>query len=300
MISIIIPVYNAEKYIDRCVKSIVEQTYDNLEILLLNDESKDNSLQKCTSWEKTDSRIRLINKKHGGVSSARNLGLEFVRGEYTMFVDSDDWIEHKTCEICLQKITQYKAQLCIYGHNTVDMNETLIEKCKYNCEKFFPSKQLPLCEFIKLRNIDCIDSTWGKLYQTELVKERRFDTELNLGEDLSYNLQLLFESSIVIIPELFYTYYQHSESLINGFVPSRSCDIIKIIKELYAYFLRYYPSGEWRVYLYQCICNEVAWACSRLHTKYKSLSDREIMDYFMPIVKDDFIWNYIQKSGNID
>ena len=98
LISIIVPVYNAERTLHRCVTSLVEQIYPNIEILLVNDGSKDASLEMCRGYERQDSRIRVIDKPNGGVSSARNAGLDVARGEYIMFCDSDDWVSPLWCE----------------------------------------------------------------------------------------------------------------------------------------------------------------------------------------------------------
>ena len=98
-ISVIVPIYNVEKYIDRCIKSIVNQTYKNLEIILINDGSLDKSGQICDTWESKDNRIKVIHQMNSGVSVARNTGLENATGEYVTFVDSDDYIEPKYCEI---------------------------------------------------------------------------------------------------------------------------------------------------------------------------------------------------------
>ena len=97
MISIIIPVYNAEKHLRRCVDSVLAQTHTNLEIILVNDGSTDGSEKICEEYRMKDSRITVLHKENGGVSSARNLALEHIRGDYVMFVDSDDWIEENMC-----------------------------------------------------------------------------------------------------------------------------------------------------------------------------------------------------------
>ena len=93
LISVIVPVYDVEKYLDRCVESIVNQTYQNLEIILVDDGSPDNCPAMCDNWAEKDSRIKVIHKKNGGLSDARNAGMEIVTGEFIGFVDSDDWIE---------------------------------------------------------------------------------------------------------------------------------------------------------------------------------------------------------------
>ena len=112
LISIIVPVYNAERTLHRCVTSLVEQSYPNIEILLVNDGSKDASLEMCRGYEQQDSRIRVIDKPNGGVSSARNAGLDVARGEYIMFCDSDDWVSPLWCEHMVRNHIPQNLTVC--------------------------------------------------------------------------------------------------------------------------------------------------------------------------------------------
>ena len=111
LISVIVPVYNVEKYLGKCVDSILAQTYENLEIILVEDGTKDNSGAICDAYAAKDSRIRVIHKENGGLSSARNAGMDIARGEYFGFVDSDDWIEPKMYETLLNLAEKYHADL---------------------------------------------------------------------------------------------------------------------------------------------------------------------------------------------
>lgn len=114
LISIIVPVYNVEKYIAKCLDSLVNQTYLNIEILLIDDGSTDKSLSICKKYAAVDSRIKLFSKENGGVSSARNLGLLHVQGEYVVFVDSDDFVSPKYCEHLYQLTisTKFRVSFC--------------------------------------------------------------------------------------------------------------------------------------------------------------------------------------------
>ena len=114
LISVIVPVYNAERTLHRCVSALIEQTYQNIEIILINDGSKDGSLEICRQFELEDPRIRVLDKANGGVSSARNAGLDIACGEFAMFCDSDDWAEPDWCE---ELITHYEEGcLVMCGH----------------------------------------------------------------------------------------------------------------------------------------------------------------------------------------
>ena len=123
-ISVIVPIYNSEDYIDRCVRSIVEQSYKNIEIILVDDGSTDNSSMMCDEWAKNDKRVKVIHKENGGVSSARNEGLKIAKGDYISFVDSDDYIDKKMIEKMLNQMEKGNTDLviCNYepNHDFVD------------------------------------------------------------------------------------------------------------------------------------------------------------------------------------
>lgn len=115
-ISVIVPAYNAEKTLGRCIDSIIAQTYSDFEVIIINDGSKDNTASIAESYVKKDNRIRLINKPNGGISSVRNLGIKEAKGEYINFVDSDDYIDEDTYEICVTAMKEYGVDAVIYGY----------------------------------------------------------------------------------------------------------------------------------------------------------------------------------------
>lgn len=126
MVSVIVPVYNVEKYVDRCITSIVNQTYHNLEIILVNDGSLDRSPQICEEWSRRDSRIRIVHKKNGGLGMARNTGLDHAHGAYVCFVDSDDYIAEKTIEKAHTLITCERADVVAFGFSSVDVSGNIV------------------------------------------------------------------------------------------------------------------------------------------------------------------------------
>lgn len=123
-ISIIIPVYQAEKYLYRCLDSILTQSYSRLEVILIDDGSRDRSPQICDEYAKKDSRVKVIHKKNGGAASARNSGIDVATGEYIGFVDSDDWIEKDTYKKIVQVIEQHEPELLLWDYNKINVGNS--------------------------------------------------------------------------------------------------------------------------------------------------------------------------------
>ena len=122
MISVIIPIYNVEKYLCRCLDSIISQSYKDLEIILVDDGSPDNSPSICDSYARNDNRIKVIHKTNGGLSAARNTGLKYAMGDFISFIDSDDYIEPKMYEILFNLITKFDSDISMCGCNVISEN----------------------------------------------------------------------------------------------------------------------------------------------------------------------------------
>lgn len=177
LISIIVPVYKAEKYLDSCVESVIAQTYLNWELLLVNDGSPDNSGELCDNWSKQDHRIKVYHKKNEGVSSARNYGLDNASGEYVMFVDSDDEIAKSTLEICYNEVLK----------NNVDVLQYSLTRVYAELGKRYKTlKPANVLEYIKKGHfMVCIG---GSFIKRSIIEEHhiRFDESLKLAEDLIF------------------------------------------------------------------------------------------------------------------
>lgn len=180
------PVYNVEHYIDKCVESIVNQTYKNLDIILVDDGSTDSSPQKCDVWAKKDSRIRVIHKENGGLSSARNAGMKIMKGTYVGFIDGDDYIELCMVEVMHSSIIQNDFDVCVCNVNHVDKNYNLIDYTEYKSTILYAK------EIIKaFLNTNVFDSTSAcdKLYKVAVMKQYNlmFDETNKWGEDFPFN-----------------------------------------------------------------------------------------------------------------
>ncbi len=183
-LSIIIPVYNIIKYLDRCIRSIVSQTFDDFEILLIDDGSTDDSGGFCDDWQGWDQRIRVFHKPNGGVSSARNLGLEKAEGEFITFVDGDDYILPGMYERLMILQAEHDADITISGFATEKKADGSFVPY-YSCDEI---KILSQQEQVKclLTNTYYTCSCWDKIFRRKIVKNLRFDTKITHYEDLLF------------------------------------------------------------------------------------------------------------------
>ena len=186
MLSIIVPVYNAKKYLETCVQSILGQNIIDIEIILVDDGSNDGSGIICDTFSECDKRVKTIHKANGGVSSARNIGLDIASGEYIMFIDSDDWIEKDLCEKLLLYIEN--VDFVIGGYTVV--NKTGKEKCIPDKEILEFPKQFEL-KFDELYKKNFINAPFSKIYKKNIIDTLRFDMSIALGEDFIFNLKYL-------------------------------------------------------------------------------------------------------------
>lgn len=211
-ISIIVPVFNLENYIENCIKSLIEQTYKNIEIILVDDGSTDNSAEVLDKYSKLDKRIKIIHKNNEGVSKARNIGLNESQGKYITFVDGDDTVDENYVEFLYRSMIDNKADISICGHRDIK-NENIIFETK---------------DYIKLsNNVEALKmlfetnyfstTIWAKMYKRELFKENRFDETVAVAEDLDL-LYRVFEKAKVIYIN---TKEKHYNTLIRNGSASR-------------------------------------------------------------------------------
>lgn len=186
LISVIVPVYNVEKFLFKCIDSICSQTYSDWELILVDDGSKDESKDICDRYARQDDRIKVIHKENGGVSSARNVGLKRAKGEYICFIDSDDWVAPTFLEDF--KVKENKADLYISGA-LYDIYGEVYSHKKY--ESNYSATVKDICnEFIRQKLIEN-GYPWGKLFRTAIIRqyEMEFNQELTINEDHLFVLQ---------------------------------------------------------------------------------------------------------------
>ncbi|MBP3441896.1 MAG: glycosyltransferase family 2 protein [Clostridia bacterium] len=253
MVSVIIPVYNLEDYIEHCIKSILSQTYKNIEVICVDDGSTDSSAQVIGELLKSDSRIRYIYQENAGVSAARNKGLESARGEYIMFIDGDDYMHNQAVEILVKCIEENDYGM-VSGHqkSTYELDEEMPLIESYDCHDASHE------ELFKTVNGNVIGkSSCAKLFKREDALKARFPVGIANGEDANYIIRLLATGMKTAIVDLtlYYYYTRENSSVTSGFSESKFSitlsfdDLCEFLRDSECSFLRAYCLQ----YLYQTI-----------------------------------------------
>ena len=231
-ITVIIPVYNVELYLRRCVDSVLNQTYDNLEIVLVDDGSPDGCPAICDEYAQKDSRVEVIHKKNGGLSSARNAALDSqFKGDYITFVDSDDWIAPDTYEYCTKTMEENDADIIQFGYMTTkeytfetnikkEVIETYTDKdiLKYYLLSTYKTGSYSVCR--------C-------LFPRHAIGKNRF-REGKINEDIDFKFKVLKNTEKLVVSNLVkYFYYQHGETISSGGLREKDYDLYEAADELY-------------------------------------------------------------------
>lgn len=222
LVSVIVPIYNVEQYVERCIRSIVNQTYTNLEILLIDDGSPDRCPTICDMWAQKDSRIKVVHKPNGGLSSARNAGLDICNGDFISFVDSDDWIERDMIQFLLDACIKNGCALAVCGRyvHYEKINKLQIDKCPINNE-IIDSKTFTAHMLIG-SNCDC--SACDKLFHKSLWDSMQFP-EGRIYEDVAILYKIVLQTSYVAtLNQPLYHYLRHSNSIVSSNVTEKLFD----------------------------------------------------------------------------
>lgn len=218
--SLILPVYNVEKYISKCLDSIIEQTFSDFEVILVDDGSKDKSFQVCASYAQKDSRIKVIRKENEGVSAARNKGIEAATGEWVVFVDPDDWLSTDCLEKCEAMIQKYNVDAICYNavkvieaDNNSEKEMKKITPDQYAIEKSNMHELLYALAASNYRKTfyagEMIRAVWGKALKTDIINNHkiRFDTKLTHGEDCVFLMEYFSKCRNCLLMNQYLYYY---------------------------------------------------------------------------------------------
>lgn len=228
LVSIILPAYNVEKYIACCLDSILQQSYNNIEIIIVNDGSTDHTLEVAQQYQKRHTIITLIDQQNSGVSASRNTALKCAKGDYVLFVDADDWLDINTVQVCIEQIEAEHADVCFFAYQSEFLNRTEV-RCLYPKSKVFNIKECenlqrriigPLDEEMQIpQRLDSYGTIWAKLYRREILQGIFFEDLKKIGtaEDSLFNA-FVFKNvkRAVYINEPFYHYRKTENSSITS------------------------------------------------------------------------------------
>lgn len=234
MVSVIVPVYNCESFLKKCISSIINQSYTDLEIILVDDGSTDNSGMICDSFREKDSRIRVIHKENGGVSAARNAGIAEASGEFICFVDSDDWLPNNSIEILVKRAYEDNSDFCVGAYKNVGIRKTDIRS--------IPDKTVNIEQVYDILQFRfAFKSPWAKLFRTSIIHQNQlgFILDIPFGEDTIFVWSYLsYCQKISMISSLLYYYSLLNTSNACGkyypdFVSWQYIYIDKLAKNIY-------------------------------------------------------------------
>lgn len=240
--SIVLPIYNVERYLDRCINSILNQEYANFEIILIDDGSPDNCPKMCDEWVEKDKRIKVVHKKNGGLGFARNTGIENAKGDYILFLDSDDYIEHNLLNNLNIEINKNQSDIIFFGYKRISssgeelLNFSLKPESKVYIENNVIKNKL-FNDFLISNSSKLFISAWNCCINLKFLKKSKvlFNSEREyISEDLDFHIRLFnFVNKLSFIEGTYYCYCQNDDSLTSTY----KADRYERLKKFYIYML---------------------------------------------------------------
>lgn len=253
-VSVVVPIYNVEKYLDRCVQSILSQTYNNLEIILVDDGSPDHCGRMCDNYAKKDARVKVIHKDNGGLSDARNAAIDIATGEYILCIDSDDYVHHNLVMTLVESSQHNNADIAVAGYQNVLEGEGPVDLNRPMANTDIRALDAQDALEIMLYQKHVTNSAWGKLYRRSL-----FGTDIRypkgkLCEDLATTYRLFGRAKkIAICSAKLYFYLQRPTSIINSPFKEDRADALKFAEEQLLFVKHNFPeiqkAAENRVFM---------------------------------------------------
>lgn len=289
LVSVIVPVYNADKYVNGTIDSILNQTYPNLELILIDDGSTDCSLEICRKKEKLDKRIKVIQKTNAGVSVARNTGINIAKGEFILFVDSDDYVEMDLIEILLSHFKN-KDELIIYGNYIHDLESDNIKTVNSGKEG---DKELTVFElasnFWHYYETGLTNPPWNKLYVTSVIRQNNiyFPEGVRMGEDILFNLNYFRQvTQFKIIDSNLYHYVLYPNQATRKANLKIKDDMVLFLKEVEQFIQRNVGIGQpeetWEQHNYQIYQHLLT--ALRMAYRTDELTDQERLKYVIQTI----------------
>ena len=236
LISVIVPVYNVEKYLDECVESILAQTYSNFEVLLVDDGSTDSSGRMCDDWANKDSRIRVFHQKNQGLSATRNNGINFAKGELLYFIDSDDYIDKNLFSDCIDSFSKHDVEIVVFGTTKVADGKSLSTSDVKDFKK--TSNMVALVELFKgdLNNYTC-----GKMYKKEIFADITFPVGYHFEDIGTIYKTFLAAENVYFLNKSYYYYRTNPNSIVGRMSDKSLADLFSMRKARHDDMMRIYP-----------------------------------------------------------
>ena len=279
LISVMLPIYNVELFLEKSINSILNQTYKNIEVILVDDGSTDNSPKICDKFAKKDERIRVIHKKNGGVSDARNKCLDTAKGEYLTFIDPDDYVSTDYIEYLYKLILKYKTRMSSCGHYICYGEKQIVKK---SAGTYKVTKIDALDDILYDKEIDI--AAWGKLYEASLFKNIRYPKG-KLFEDTATTYKLFDLCDYIAVgKECKYYYIMRDNSITNKSFNPNKMDLIYLTEEMNEYLNSKYDG------LREACNRRLMWAYLSTYTKIVYTDKKDF------IKEKEFIKNYISTN----
>lgn len=261
-VSIIVPVYNVERFLDECVGSLVAQTHRNLQIILIDDASSDSSPRLCDEWAAKDDRILVFHLAEGrGASGARNVGLDHAEGEYVMFVDSDDVLDSTAVEFCVGKAEHLRCGMVIFGKSLIDEGGKRIRD--YVIDADVTARNNSSDYYTNLSDLmrqDYLNPPWGKLFSRKLVEDVRFDESMVYEEDLFFVLETLRNHPDVYASDRPLYGYRHMDTgMATVFRREKSLNVVQANRRKLAFFKDHLHAERVKANLSFTMANDIGW-----------------------------------------
>ena len=240
LISVIVPVYNTAKYLDKCLETLVSQSYAELDIILVDDGSPDESPALCDKWAMRDTRIKVIHKSNGGLSDARNYGLRKAEGDYIIFIDSDDWLDTDMVEVLLSTAIKYEAD--IVNCQFVEENNRNIST---KLQPRYPLMEATASEgiFLLIKDKMVTNHVWRNLFKREVLQDIEFPKGKNF-EDIHVMHEIFFKSKkIVFIGDVLYHYFINPDGIVRTKSEKNTMDYLEAFKKREIFFQENMPEA---------------------------------------------------------
>lgn len=299
-VSVIVPVYKAERFLDECVRSIANQTYRHLEILLVDDASPDRCPQMCDEWAARDTRVSVVHlKQGGGASAARNAGLDRCSGNYVMFVDSDDILDSEAIQYAVEQVIDGGYDLVVFGKRIIDEQGKALRTSVIDHDMTALAGAPDYYTVLsRLLRADYLNPPWGKLFARRLVEQTRFDTAMCYEEDLEFVLHALEtepKPSVFASAKALYGYRHMDSGMASVFKREKSLNVVQANHTKLRFFDGHMQDQGVVANLSFHMANDIGWVIPMIE-RGTGITAQQKADYVMEMTSDELMRPYVMKA----